>query len=223
MILPTEKILEYIESLYSSETLNREKYTSESEPTEEGEVIDADVARLFKILLMLKRPHKILEIGTSVGYSTVTMAQIAQTYGGQITTIELDPVSADKARQNFSQYEVSNNIKIIEGDAKIVVPGLTDTFDYIFMDVGDKSLYKELTDICVDRLNPGGIFLAEDSLFGAFKYKNNYISQYPDFDGYIDSLDEFNSLISKNTKLLSTLLPIGDGVTLAIKSHDKIA
>lgn len=220
MILPTAIFLEYIESLYSGEPLNREKYTSESEPTEEGEVIDADVARLFKILLMLKRPHKILEIGTSVGYSTVTMAQIAQTYGGQITTIELDPVSVGKAQQNFIQYGVGNCIKIIEGDAKIVVPGLTDTFDYIFMDVGDKSLYKELVDICVEKLNSGGLFIAEDSLFGAFRYKNNYISRYPDFDKYIDSLDEFNSLISKHTKLTSTLLPVGDGVTLAIKKSE---
>ncbi len=60
MILPTEKNLEYIVSLYTGEILNRTKYTSESELTEEGEVIDTDVARLFKILLMIKRPNKIL-------------------------------------------------------------------------------------------------------------------------------------------------------------------
>ena len=212
MIQPTIQTLHYIEQLYSNNSLNKSGYTSITSPFAGGDVIDDDVARFLRLLLMIKRPQHILEIGTSIGYSTVSMAQIIKPYGGKITTIELDEEIAGTAKENFVRYGVSENIELMIGYAEEIVPALRHKFDCIFMDVGDKSLYKELANGCVEKLRTGGIFVAEDSLYGSFA-NDKSIS----FSRIAKTLNEFNKVIANHPDLGSTLLPIGDGVTLAVK------
>lgn len=222
MIFPTKQTFHYIEQLYVERGLNKNDYTNITHPFSGGDVIDDDVARFFRLLLMMKQPMHILEIGTSIGFSTVTMAKIIQTYGGKITTIELDKKTVQKAKENFVRYNVAEHIEIIQGDAKKVMHSITGLFDYIFMDVGDKSLYKELLNECVDKLTPGGILVAEDSLYGSLKQKENFKSFEFEYQEMIEVLNEFNCLVASHPHIESTLLPIGDGVTLAIKNYDKL-
>jgi len=217
MIFPKKQTLEYIEHLYADNELTKKNYISFSQPIEGGNVIDDDVARFFKLLLMIKRPHHILEIGTSVGYSTVTMAKIVQQYNGKITTIELDKKTAEIANSNFIKYEVSQNIELVNDYAEKVIPSFKQEFDFIFMDVGDKSLYKELFECCIAKLSPGGVFVAEDSLYGSFSGEHSNDKRFQDL-AY--TLNEFNKLVAHHPDIESTLLPIGDGVTVAIKKGE---
>lgn len=117
MIFPTRQIFHYIEQLYEERGLNKNDYTNITYPFSGGDVIDDDVARFFSLLLMIKRPVHILEIGTSIGFSTVIMAKIIQPYGGKITTIELDKKTVQKAKENFIRYHVAEHVEIVQGDA----------------------------------------------------------------------------------------------------------
>jgi predicted O-methyltransferase YrrM len=207
----------YIESLYKSK-LSQSQYLKATEIDDFGAVIDDDVARMLQVLIMLAKPKMVLEIGTSIGFSTVMMAKIMKQYGGKIITIELDKKVAKQAMVNFKREGVNEQIDIIVGDVREVVANMKERFDLIFQDVGDKSLYAEMIDNYLQLLNTGGLLLAEDVLFPIFDFsgKDSYLNPMK------KSLDLFNKTIAKHPHFESTLLPIGDGLMIALKTKRDI-
>jgi caffeoyl-CoA O-methyltransferase len=79
---------------------------------------------MMQLLIRLVRPQRILEIGTNIGYSTVSMANVAKEYGGKITTIEYNEQLAKQAIKNFKHADVAELIEVIIGDAKEIIPTL---------------------------------------------------------------------------------------------------
>lgn len=203
-----ETISAYIAGLYAGQE-GRDQYVEETELQEFIPVVDDDVARLLKLLLHLIRPTRVLEIGTSIGYSTTSMAQVVREYGGKISTVEFDRQVAEQAQKNFKRAGVSDCIELLIGDAQEVVPQLETGFDFIFLDV-DKRLYSKLLPSCVSLLRQGGVLAAEDTLFPV-------IDLDPKWRNLLAPIDEFNRLVCANDELESTILPIGDGVTVAVK------
>ncbi|WP_371373341.1 O-methyltransferase [Sporomusa aerivorans] len=201
----------YIESLYEKRKLTQKKYTEVTELKDFGPVIDDDVARMLQVLITLAKPRKVLEIGTSVGFSTASMAKAVKVYGGKITTIEFDAKVAEQAKKNFEREMVAGQIEVRIGDACDIIPMLKEDYDLIFQDVGDKELYAALFDDCVRLLNPGGLLVAEDTLFP--------ITLFPAFkcEKMRETLANFNKRVADCPLLESTLLPIGDGFTVAVK------
>lgn len=207
-----KKTSAYIESLYNKRMLTTQKqYTDAAELKHFGTVVDDDVARMLQVLITLVRPRKILEIGTSIGFSTVSMAKAVQGYGGKITTIEFDAKVAEQAVKNFEREQVADQIEVIIGDAHKIIPILTEEYDFIFQDVGDKELYAALLDDCVRLLKSGGLLVAEDTLFP--------VTLFPVFKWakMREALAKFNKKVAECPLLESTLLPIGDGFTVAVK------
>ena len=203
-----ETINEYITNLYAGQE-DRDQYIEKTELQEFIPVVDDDVARLLKLLLRLVHPTRVLEVGTSIGYSTTSMAQVVRAYGGKIFTVEFDKQVAEQARQNFERAGVSDCIELLIGDAQEIVPQLETGFDFIFLDV-DKRLYSKLLPNCVQLLRRGGVLAVEDTLFPV-------IDLAPKWHYLIAPIDEFNRLVCANDELESTVLPIGDGVTVAVK------
>lgn len=205
-----EKLNAYINKLYKDkDLLTKELYIEKTELKDFIPVIDDDVARFINIIINLFQPKKILEIGTSIGYSTTSMALNVKKYGGKIITIEYDKKVAIQAKENFKRANLLDVIQLIIEDASEVIPNLNEEFDLIFLDV-DKQLYPKLFDDCVRILKKGGILIAEDTLFPV-------IDLNPKWHYLIPSIEEFNKLISSCPKLNSTILPIGDGITFAVK------
>ncbi len=216
-----EKAVSYIDTLYENDEACKKKYLGSTELKKFGTVVDSDVSRMMQIVLRLARPQKILEIGTSIGYSTVSMAGIAREYGGRITTIEYDEQSAEQAIKNFRHAGVAECIELIIGDAREIIPTLNESYDLIFQDVGDKTLYPVLLDNLVALLKPGGVFLAEDSLFPAMDVTvpgSEDSDQAERMKRSSESLDEFNRMIAHHPLLRSTILPVGDGLTIGVKT-----
>jgi predicted O-methyltransferase YrrM len=216
-----EKAVSYIGTLYENDEACKKKYLGSTELKTFGTVVDSDVSRMMQILLRLARPHRILEIGTSIGYSTVSMAVIAKEYGGRITTIEYDGQSAQQAIKNFRHAGVAECIEVIVGDAKEIIPTLNERYDLIFQDVGDKTLYPVLLDSLVALLKPGGVFLAEDSLFPVMDVTasgSGDRDQIQRMKRSSESLEEFNRMVARSPLLRSTILPVGDGLTIGIKT-----
>ncbi len=195
---------EYIESLYPSQKV---KYEAKSEISDYIPVIDDDVARTITQLIMIKKPKKILELGTSIGFSTTMMAKTASEYGGHITTIEYDKEVANEAKKLFNSEKL-NNVELIIDDARKALFEIDCKFDMIFMDL-DKSLYSVLFKQCINLLSKDGLLLAEDTLFPVIELDEKW-------HDLIEPIDEFNKIICAS-EMFSTILPIGDGLTVALK------
>ena len=203
----------YIESLYEKRKLSQKQYIEDTELKNFGPVVDDDVARMLQVLITMARPRKILEIGTSIGFSTVSMAKAIKHYGGTIVTIEMDAEVAKQAAKNFEREGVKEQIELRIGEALTVTSGMNEEFDLIFQDVGDKKLYGEMLEDYIRLLKPGGLLIAEDTLFPVFDFG----SEYDDLPQMCESLDIFNKKIADCPQFESTLLPIGDGLTVAVK------
>lgn len=208
-----EKAGAYIENLYEKGKLTQKQYTEDTELKDFGPVVDDDVARMLQVLIMTVRPRKILEIGTSIGFSTVSMAKVIQHYGGKIVTIEIDAEVAREAVKNFEREGVKEQIEVRIGEARTIISGMNEEFDLIFQDVGDKSLYGEMLGDYIRLLKPGGLLIAEDTLFPVFDFG----SESGDWTPMCQSLDTFNKSIADCPQFESTLLPIGDGLTVAVR------
>jgi len=205
-----KKATSYINALYETMGFSRERYVEATELQEFGTIVDDDVARMLYIFARLTHAQRILEIGTSIGYSTVSIANAIKEYGGTIVTIERDQQVAQQAMKNFERAGVAQNIEVKIGDAREIVPRIREQFDLIFQDVGDKELYHLLLDDCVRLLKPGGILLAEDALFPVMKLGSKAAH-------FMASIQKFNEMVAASSVLESTILPIGDGLTIAVK------
>jgi predicted O-methyltransferase YrrM len=209
-----EKASAYIESLYEKRKLTQKQYIEDTELKNFVPVVDDDVARMLQVLITMVKPQKILEIGTSIGFSTVSMAKVIKHYGGKIITIEMDAEVARQASENFKREGVEEQIELIIGEACTVISGMNEEFDLIFQDVGDKKLYGEMLEDYIRVLKPGGLLLAEDTLFPVVDFG----SAFGDLTKmWCESLDTFNKKIANCPQFESTLLPIGDGLTVAVK------
>ncbi len=119
---------------------------------------------------------------------------------------------ARQATENFKREGVDGNIEVKVGDARTIVSDMNDGFDMIFQDVGNKHLYAEMFEDYDRLLGTGGILLAEDTLFAA-----DPEAESGNWAKMCQSLDVFNRKISDSPKYETTLLPIGDGLTIAVK------
>ncbi|MFZ7103081.1 MAG: O-methyltransferase [Peptococcaceae bacterium] len=206
-----EKYKAYIEDLYRVKvSLKREEFVDKTGWKDFAPVVDDDAARFLQLILQMKKPKNILEIGTSIGFSATSMALTAREYGGTITTIEFDTTAAEQAKRNFARSCVDDIIQIKLGDARQIVPGFADnSFDFIFQDV-DKRLYPVLLKDCIRILRSGGVFIADDALFPVMDLDAKW-------NDLAKSMHEFNRLVAASPNLESTLLPIGDGMIMAVK------
>ena len=135
--------------------------------------------------------------------------------------LSTDEQSAQQAIKNFRHAGVDECIRVITGDAKKILPTLDERYDLVFQDVGDKTLYPVLFDRLVALLNPGGVFLAEDSLFPVMDADISEpaeVNRMKRRKRSFESLEEFNRMVARHPFLRSTILPIGDGLTIGIKT-----
>ena len=200
----------YINGLYQQkDTLTKKEFINKTQLKDFIPVVDGDVARFLKLIIQIVKPKRILEIGTSIGYSTTSMAEIVKDYGGKITTIEYDEKVAAQAKQNFIRAGVDEFIELKIGDAKEIIPNIKEDFDLIFQDV-DKRLYPLLFNDCLRILKPGGLLIAEDTLFPVLDLDEKW-------HDLIKPIEQFNEMVINCSELDSTLLPIGDGVIIAVR------
>lgn len=205
-----DKINLYINHLYDQNAgLTKQEFINKTQLKDFIPVVDDDVARFLKLIIKITKPKKILEIGTSIGYSTTSMAQIVKEYGGQITTVEYDETVALQAKQNFINANVEEYIDLKLGNAKEILPSLQEKYDLIFQDA-DKKLYPLLFNDCLRLLKAGGLLIAEDTLFPVIDLEMKW-------HDLVEPIRQFNELVVTCPELDSTLLPIGDGVIIAVK------
>jgi caffeoyl-CoA O-methyltransferase len=166
--------------------------------------------RLLALLSRLKSPASVLEIGTFTGYSAYCLHRGLKE-GGRLVTIEVNEELEDLIRAFFRKAGIETSIRLEIGDAREVIPELTGNFDLVFIDA-NKEHYLEYLDLVKDRINPGGLLIADNVLWGGKVTRN-----VPE-DHSTKILQEFNRRITGDPSFENVLLSVRDGLMLAIKS-----
>lgn len=179
-------------------------------------IISKEVGKLLELMINIKKPQNILELGTAIGYSAILM-NLASNGNSKITTIERDDLMVEKAQNNFKKYGVENKINIIHGDCIEVIQKLQEKFDFIFIDAG-KGHYNHFLPHCLRLLNNQGIIVADNVLFrGMVASKELAIRRKVTI---IKRMKSYLDLVSKDETLITSVIPIGDGVAITSRRNE---
>ena len=173
-------------------------------------IIMDDTLEVISKELAQKRPKKILEIGTAVGYSAICFSEFLED-DGKIDTIERDSERVEEAKENIKKAEVEEKINIIEGDAVEILPTLKNIYDVVFIDAS-KGKYPFFLEEALRMLAPKGIIFADNVL-----YKGYVMSDYNKHKQRtaVRNLREFLAKIQANEELETEILEVGDGLAIA--------
>ncbi len=175
-------------------------------------IIMDDTLEVIEKYLKENKPHKILEIGTAVGYSAICFTEILAE-DGQIDTIERDTERVKEAKENIKKAEVENKINIYEGDAVEILPTLKNKYDVIFIDAA-KGKYPFFLKEALRMLNTNGIIFADNIL-----YKGYVMSDYNKHKQRtaVRNLREYIKEVNENPELETEILEVGDGLAVSRK------
>ncbi len=178
-------------------------------------IVRKSTQSLLKFLLAARQPRQILEVGTAVGFSALLMCE----YGPadcQVTTIEKYEKRIPVARENFRRAGREGRITLLEGDAADILGTLTGAYDMIFMDAA-KGQYLHFLKDALRLLAPGGILVSDNVLQDGDVIQSRFAVTRRNRTIHARMREYLYEL--KHHPLLETvILPVGDGVTLSIKS-----
>lgn len=168
-------------------------------------------AQLLKLVTALVKPKHILEIGTAIGYSGLIMLLNSK---ADLCTIDFDDAALERAQKNFKKFRVNRRVRILEGDASEIVPLVEGEFELIFLD-GPKGRYYEFLPYLIDLLPKGGVLLCDNVLYSERMYG---VREVPKSKQTIaDRLEIFIHDVTTDERLITTIIPIGDGMSLSVK------
>ena len=211
-----ERIVTFINSLDTENSRILEEIEKEARASDVP-VIRREMQSLLKVLLMLQKPMRILEVGTAIGFSALLMSEYAPE-GCTITTIENYEKRIPIARENFARAGKEDRITLLEGDASEVLAELEGNFDFIFMDAAKGQYIHYLPHVL--RLLPEGGCLVSDNVMQdgdviesrfAVERRNRTIHA---------RMREYLYELKHSSVLETAILPLGDGVAVSVK-HSK--
>ncbi len=164
-------------------------------------------AGLLHFLIKLSRPQKVLEIGTFTGYATIAMAS-ALNEKAEIDTVENNEMMAEIARNFIEKSPWHNRITLHPADAVDFLKQTRNKYDFVFLDA-DKENYPVYFELIKPLLNPGALWVTDNVLWSG-KVLNPS-------DKQTEGIAVFNRRITEDNTLENYLLPVRDGLMLAIK------
>ena len=210
-----ERIVDYINSLDkgNSPVCN----AIEKEALADGvPIIRKEMGNLLKVLLLLKRPQKILEVGTAVGYSSILMSE-NMPENCRITTIENYEKRIPVAKNNFKRAGKEEVITLLEGDAMDILKELDGTYDFIFMDAAKGQYINFLPELL--RLMPAGGLLISDNVLQEGDIVESRYGVTRRNRTIHTRMREYIYTLTHAEQLETSIVPIGDGITLSVKKE----
>lgn len=207
-----DKVENYIrETLKPSQGLLRdlELYAEENSVP----IIHKEVADLLRVILKLKRPKKILELGCAIGYSSLFFADVLDG-DVEIVTTERNPIMLERAQDNIKRAGMEDRIKILVGDAEETLKDLEGTFDMIFIDAA-KGHYKMFFDMLIGKLNHGGIVISDNILYKGMIASDDYVVRRK--KTIVKRMRTYLDYICDLEGISTSLIPIGDGLAISYK------
>ena len=177
-------------------------------------VIRPQMQSFLKLLLSMKQPKQILEVGTAIGFSALLMSE----YGPEdckIITIEKYEKRIPLARENFKKAGKEDVITLLEGDATEILKELTGPYDLIFMDAAKGQYIHFLPDIL--KLMPvGGVLVSDNVLQDGDVMESRFAVTRRDRTIH-SRMREYLYELKHNEQLCTDILPVGDGVTVSVR------
>lgn len=209
MKLINREISEYTESFTSEEskTLKELVRVSERELEYTDMLSGPQVGMLLKMLVHISGAKRILEIGTFTGYSAIWMAD-ALPEDGMLITLEMNERYRDISRQFFEQEKYKSKVKQKMGNALELIPTLSGDFDLIFLDA-DKISYPTYYEMLKPKLNPGGLFVIDNVLWGGEVLRPS--------DEKSRAIHRLSKIIRNDKDVEQVMIPVRDGITIVRK------
>ena len=208
-----ERLVTYINSLETGNTEILDEIEREALRSDVP-IIRKEMQTFLKVFLAMKRPARILEVGTAVGFSAILMAEY-NPGACEIITIENYEKRIPIARENFKRAGKESVITLLTGDAKEVLPTIEEPFDFIFMDAA-KGQYIHFLPEVLRLLKSGGTLISDHVLQDgdiiqsrfAVTRRNRTIHK---------RMREYLYTLTHHEELTTAVLPIGDGITVSVK------
>jgi predicted O-methyltransferase YrrM len=172
-------------------------------------IVGPMVGRVLHQLALMQGAKTVFELGSAIGYSTIWWAR-AVGENGRVIYTDGDRKNADEAGGYFERAGVANRITIKVGDALELLSEQKQAFDIIFCDV-DKEDYPRAFRLAVPRLRKGGLLVADNVLW------SGKVAEKKPAEATTKAILEFNRLLYNSSELFTTILPIRDGIAIAVK------
>jgi caffeoyl-CoA O-methyltransferase len=172
-------------------------------------IVGPAVARVLQQLALMINARTVFELGSAIGYSTIWWAQ-AVGENGHVVYTDGDAKNAERARGYFTRAGVSRRITLHTGDALEVLSEQKQEFDIIFNDV-DKDDYPRVLRLVAPRLRKGGLFVTDNVLW------SGRVAEKSPTDSRTKAIVEFNRKLHDSREFYTTILPIRDGLAVALK------
>ena len=163
--------------------------------------ITRDTGEFLALLVRATHAQRILEIGTSNGYSTLWLAEAAKNTGGTVTTVELSDSKVRMARETFARSGLSDHIRLLHEDAgSMLERSQTDTFDLLFLD-SERSEYPRWWPRLKHVIRPGGLLVVD------------YATSHP------EQMAPFMDLVQADPAFTTCLATVGNGEFMAVREQ----
>lgn len=180
-------------------------------------IVHKEVSELLKVLVKIKKPKRILEIGCAIGYSSILFAS-ALGKDVEIITVERNEDMIKKAKENIKLAGFENNISILEGDAQEKLKQIDGEFDMIFIDAA-KGQYQLFYDMVIDKLKVDGILISDNILYKGMVAHDSFVIRRK--KTIVKRMRNYLDYISNCNYLDTSLVPIADGVAISYKLDER--
>ena len=175
-------------------------------------VIRPDMKELLRLLLLMKKPKRILEIGTAVGFSALFMASCLPE--ARITTLELDEARADEAEENIRRLGAENRVQVLRGDAAKLLTELQGLYDFVLIDAA-KAQYGEYFSLALPLVSEEALIVSDNVLQDGSILESHFLVEKRDRTIH-DRMREYLERLTNTPSLMTDILPVGDGVAVTI-------
>ena len=208
-----QKLSEYAENHTTAESallqkLNRQTYAEVLIPRMLSGHLQG---RFLSMISRLKSPKYILEIGTYTGYSALCLAEGLQG-GGKLVTMDKNEELEDMVLDYFSKSDHKDKIQFLCGNAMEMIPDIEEGIDLVFIDA-DKENYLNYYKMVLPKMSKGGIVLADNVLWSGKVVNEDDVKN----DEETSALHAFNEYVQQDERVTNVLVPIRDGILMAIK------
>ncbi len=175
-------------------------------------ILNKHAAQFIEQLILIKRPKRVLELGTAIAYTAIRIARLLNN-NSLIDTIEKSKDNVKIAGRYISNSGVASKINLLFGEAGDLLTGLNYKYDIIFLDA-DKEDYSNLFSLSLPLLRKNGIYIIDNLLWQGYAAASRVPKKFKSSTKHIR---EFNKIFTTTESLQTAIYPIGDGLGIGIK------
>ncbi|MFD3156467.1 O-methyltransferase [Haloimpatiens sp. FM7330] len=176
-------------------------------------IVQKETARFLELMINLKKPKKILELGAAIGYSSILMC-LSSNMQSEIVTVERSEKMIELANENIKKYNLEKKIEIVQGECIEVLENLDEKFDMIFMDAG-KGHYNHYLPHCLRLLEDDGVIIADNVLFKGMVATDELVKRRK--ITIVKRMRKYLEDINDSSKFVTTVIPMGDGIAVTMR------